>query len=224
MLMDTPDGDANPGDSGPDSPRWRRRKAFRSREVLDAALDAFVARGYAGTRLEDVARAAGVAKSTLYLYFANKEELFKAVVRDSIVPMIVEANQIVDQWTDSSAALLAFLIEGWWERIGNTRSSGIMKLVTSEAGNFPGIARFYLDEVITPGQAIFGRALQRGIDHQEFSCPDVPATVHVICSPVMMMALWEHTFAGVGERPASAERQLQALISTLTRSLAATPS
>ncbi|RIK89923.1 MAG: TetR family transcriptional regulator, partial [Burkholderiales bacterium] len=68
--------------------RWARRKDARPGELLDAALDLFVDRGFAATRLEDVARRAGVSKGTLYLYYANKEELLKAVVRANLIPLI----------------------------------------------------------------------------------------------------------------------------------------
>ena len=64
-------------------PRWERRKEARPAELLAAALELFVEKGYAGTRLDDVAQRAGVSKGTLYLYFENKEDLFKAVVRES---------------------------------------------------------------------------------------------------------------------------------------------
>ena len=77
-------------------PRWTRRKHARPDEITAAALESFVERGYAGTRLEDVAARAGVSKGTLYLYFANKEELFKAVVREGLVSPIAEIRGVID--------------------------------------------------------------------------------------------------------------------------------
>ena len=91
-------------------PRWERRKEARPQELLEAAIDLFVERGYAATRLEDVARRAGVSKGTLYLYYENKEELFKAVVRSSIVPAIGEAEVSVAEFDGHSADLLRHLI------------------------------------------------------------------------------------------------------------------
>src|ERR1700741_4310120 len=91
-------------------PRWERRKDARPQELLAAALDLFVERGFASTRLEDVARRAGVSKGTLYLYYENKEELFKAVVRNSIVPAIGEAEVSIAESDDHSADLLRFVI------------------------------------------------------------------------------------------------------------------
>ena len=81
-----------------DSPRWSRRKAARPQELVAAALDLFVERGYAATRLEDVAAAAGVSKGTVYLYFANKEELFKSVVRENLVPALARGADLVDAY------------------------------------------------------------------------------------------------------------------------------
>ena len=131
-------------------PRWERRKQARPSELVAAALALFVEKGYAGTRLEDVAARAGVSKGTLYLYFANKEELFKAVVRENIVRNIAQAQQMVSAYEGDTGALLAHLMREWWRRIGDTPASGIPKLVVSESGNFPQIARFYFDEVIDP--------------------------------------------------------------------------
>src|SRR5947207_12072417 len=86
-------------------PRWERRKEARPQELLAAALDLFVERGFAVTRLEDVAKRAGVSKGTLYLYFANKEELFKAVVRENILPVLGEAEAIIDSFEGNSMDL-----------------------------------------------------------------------------------------------------------------------
>src|SRR6478672_4464076 len=130
-------------------PRWERRKDARPQELLAAALDLFVERGYAATRLEDVAAQAGVSKGTLYLYFANKEDLFKAMVRENVVPVIGEAESIIDGHEGASADLFREIILGWWERIGNTKLSGITKLMMAESGNFPEVAQFYHDEVIS---------------------------------------------------------------------------
>src|ERR1700712_4520950 len=116
-------------------PRWERRKDARPQELLAAALGQFVERGFAATRLEDVARCAGVSKGTLYLYFANKEELFKAVVREHIVHAIGEAEQEVAGSSGSSADLLRGILMNWWEQLGATELAGITKLMMAEANN-----------------------------------------------------------------------------------------
>ena len=69
-------------------PRWQRRAEDRPREICAAALDLFAEKGFAAARLDEIARRAGVSKGTLYLYFHNKEDLFRAVVRDTVAPNV----------------------------------------------------------------------------------------------------------------------------------------
>ncbi|HJT05310.1 MAG TPA: helix-turn-helix domain-containing protein, partial [Stellaceae bacterium] len=128
------------------STRWRRRKEARPAEILDAALACFAERGFAATRLDDVAKRAGVTKGTLYLYFPNKEELFKEVVRQAVVANIARGEALVAESAEPASVLLERIIHHWAELIP-TPASAIPKLVIAEAGNFPDVARFYLDEV-----------------------------------------------------------------------------
>jgi len=125
-------------------PRWERRKDARPQELLAAALELFTDRGFAATRLEDVARAAGVSKGTLYLYFENKQELFKAVVRDNIVQVIGEAEEVLAAAEDiSSEDLLRAMLEKWWNHASDRRAAGLNRLMMAESGNFPELAQFY---------------------------------------------------------------------------------
>ena len=146
-----------------------RRKDARPGELLAAALELFVEKGFAATRAEEVAKLAGVSKGTLFLYFSSKEELFKAVVRENISGHFGEWATELDNYQGSSADLLRYCITSWWERIGSTKAAGITKLMMSEAGNFPELLRFYQEEVIEPGNTLIERVLQSGIDKGEFS-------------------------------------------------------
>ncbi|MDD2692944.1 MAG: helix-turn-helix domain containing protein, partial [Simplicispira sp.] len=107
--------------TAPPASRRERRKEARPGELLDAALDLFVEKGYAATRVDDVAARAGVSKGTLFLYFPSKEELFKAVVRENIAGRFPEWNAEVDQFQGSTADMLRYCYTVWWERIGATR-------------------------------------------------------------------------------------------------------
>ena len=193
-------------------PRWERRKQERPQEMIAAAFTLFVERGFAATRLEDVAARAGVSKGTLYLYFANKQELFKAVVRESIVPVIDEADAMVEHYEGSSAALFADIMMGWWQRIGATSRAGIAKLVMAEAGNFPEIAAFYHDEVIKRGHAMIERLLQRGIERGEFRSVDIAATRNVLMAPMLMLIMWKHSFAPCLAEPIDPAAYLQSFV------------
>lgn len=174
-------------------PRWERRKEARPQELLSAALDLFVERGFASTRLEDVAKRAGVSKGTLYLYFTNKEELFKAVVRNSVVPAIDAAEEDIAGFSGHSADLLRRVVHGWWERMGQTKASGINKLVMAEAGNFPDLACFYQEEVIVRGSRVMASMLERAVACGEFRPIDINATTQVLIAPVLMLMTWKHS-------------------------------
>jgi AcrR family transcriptional regulator len=175
-------------------PRWERRKESRPSELLDAALEVFVERGFALARLEDVAARAGVSKGTLYLYFDNKEELFKAVVRKSILPLIDEFRSSVAASERSSSELLGEYLHGWWTAYGGTRLSGVAKLCIAESGNFPEVARFWRDEVIGANNALVAAILQRGIDDGEFRPIDIDPMVHLIMAPLVLKMLMRDSF------------------------------
>src|SRR5262249_38734068 len=155
----------------------RRMPAERPQHILGAALEAFVENGFAATRLEDVARRAGVSKGTLYLYFANKEELFKAAVRENIVPFLDRAEHRVATFEGSSRDLFVELLHGWWDAMHESRVTGLPKLILAEASNFPEAARFFFDEVVARVRGLFARVLRRGIDSGEFRPVDVEYTV-----------------------------------------------
>lgn len=192
--------------------RWERRKDARPQELLAAALDLFVERGYAATRLDDVAAQAGVSKGTLYLYFTNKEELFKAVVRENMVPVLGEAEGIVEHFEGSTAALFREIILGWWERIGNTKLSGITKLMMAESSNFPEVAQFYHNEVISRGNTMIVNILERGITRGEFRAIDVHQAKSVVCAPMLMLMMWKHSFSTCCVEPISPDNYLNSFI------------
>jgi AcrR family transcriptional regulator len=174
-------------------PRWERRKDARPQELLAAALDLFVERGFASTRLEDVAKRAGVSKGTLYLYFTNKEELFKAVVRDSIVPIIGAAEDSIAGFDGHSADLLRSVLADWWQRLGATKASGLSKLMMAEAGNFPDIACFYQEEVIARGTRMISSMLERAVARGEFRPVDIHIMTQVLIAPMLMLTTWKHS-------------------------------
>ncbi|MDZ7920001.1 TetR/AcrR family transcriptional regulator [Rhodoferax sp.] len=166
-----------------------RRKDARPGELLAAALELFVEKGFAATRAEEVAKRAGVSKGTLFLYFSSKEELFKAVVRENISGRFDEWSQELDAYEGSSAELLRYCITVWWERVGSTQAAGISKLMMSEAGNFPELAAFYQAEVIAPGNALIQRVLQRGIDSGEFRPMDLNYGAYLVMAPILFLAI-----------------------------------
>lgn len=178
----------------PPSPRRpSRRKVARPGELLAAALDLFVEKGFAATRVEAVARHAGVSKGTLFIYFPSKEELFKAVVRENISGRFVEWRAEFERYEGSTANLLRYCLNSWWKRIGSTQASGITKLMMSEARNFPELAEFYRQEVIQPGNELIQQVLQRGVDRGEFRPMDMRYGVYIVLAPILFLAMWKHS-------------------------------
>jgi len=193
-------------------PRWERRKDARPHELLAAAIDLFVERGFAATRLEDVARRAGVSKGTLYLYYTNKEELFKAVVRESILPFLGKAELSVAEFEGHSADLLRSVVMNWSRQIGQSKASGIGKLMLAEAVNFPELARFYREEVMSRTRRMISSILERGVRRGEFRSFDTVQMTQVLIAPMMMLNAWKHSAVAPC---ASDELQPQAFLESL---------
>ncbi|MEI7447785.1 MAG: TetR/AcrR family transcriptional regulator [Burkholderiales bacterium] len=216
---------ADPTAGAPHAPRWERRKESRPAELLAAALDLFVERGYAATRLDDIASRAGVSKGTLYLYFANKEELFKALVRENIVVLLDRFRSEIADSDAPAEVLIEQFLRSWWREFGGTRLAGIAKLIMAEAGNFPEVARFFHDEVIRPNGELFGSILARGIERGEFRPIDVELASHLFISPLVLKAMWTHSFdlcaiAGASVDP---ERMLDAHLDLIRAALRPAP-
>jgi AcrR family transcriptional regulator len=188
-----PNARKTPGVAKPPTAQRRRRKEARPAELTAAALDLFVDKGYAATRLEDVAARAGVSKGTFYLYFDSKEALFKAVVREGLLPALAVGEQLVAEFRGNSEELLREVVGGMWRLIGSQRIGGIPKLVFAEAGNFPEIAGFYHEEVIMRGTALIRSVIERGIAQGEFRKADVDAAIHIVIAPILMRMIWRHS-------------------------------
>jgi len=176
-------------------PRWQRRKEARPGEIVAAALEVFVERGFAAAKLADVARRAGVTKGTLYLYFDSKEALFKAVVRETIVPVIAQGEALARSFTGSARELLERLVREYWRLVGETALAGIPKLMMAEAATFPELTRFYYDEVVTRGHRLMAGVIERGIENGEFRSVDVKVAAKLAMSPLMHAVVVKRAFA-----------------------------
>ncbi|MCW5597302.1 MAG: TetR/AcrR family transcriptional regulator [Rhodocyclaceae bacterium] len=199
--------------------RWRRRKEARPQELTDAALALFVEKGYAATRLDEIAAQAGVSKGTLYLYFSSKEELFKAVVREGLLPLLAEGETLVANAPGSASELFRTIVMRWWEVVGDNPIGGISKLIFAEARNFPEITRFYAEEVIDRGKRLLAAALQRGIDSGEFRPFNPDDLVHIVFSPLMMRLIWKHSLDCCGVHTVPTDVYLREYIDLTLRGL-----
>ncbi len=175
------------------TPARSRRKDARPGELLAAATELFIERGFAATRVDEVAARAGVSKGTLFLYFPSKEELLKSVVREHLGSRFAQWSVEIDDYQEDSASLLRYALHQWWMHEGATAVSGLCKLMTAEARNFPELAEFYAREVQGPGSALLHRIIQRGVDRGEFRSIDVDYVVCCLRAQMQFLELWLHS-------------------------------
>ena len=172
-------------------PRWRRLPEERPKQILDAALSVFAERGLAAARLDDIAKLAGLSKGTIYLYFPNKEELFREVVRTSIVAYIARAEQFFESERDPVQSLLKWM-DSYWSWLSSPVFPGIHRLVGSELTNFPDLSVFYATEVIERAQRLVCGMLERGMDAGVFRRMDALVGARMLSALYITHALWFH--------------------------------
>ena len=172
-------------------PRWRRLPEERPKQILDAALAVFAERGLAAARLDDIAKLAGLSKGTIYLYFPNKEELFREVVRTSVVAYIARAEAVFEAERDPTQALLAWM-EGYWGWLRSPVFPAMHRLVSSELTNFPDLAAFYATEVIERAQRLVRGMLERGMNAGVFRRMDPLVAARMLSALFVTHGLWYH--------------------------------
>lgn len=196
--MDT-DQSVNTVAESPETSTRTRRPDDRAREIAWAALDLFVTKGFAATKLEDVAKAAGVSKGLPYLYFKNKEELFKAVIVEAIGEPLVLATEFVDSFEGATEDLLRELV-GKFREFAESPLGGVIKLILAEAGNFPDVARFYCSNFEVRGNELFAKVLRRGVARGDFRpIADIEMTAIILTQPLAMHAVWLRSLAPYDE-------------------------
>ncbi|HEY4123321.1 MAG TPA: TetR/AcrR family transcriptional regulator [Rhizomicrobium sp.] len=202
------------------SPRWRRRKQARPQEILDAALVCFAEKGFAAARMDDIADQAGVTKGTIYLYFKNKEAVFKALVRESIG---VRVDEILEQVRKSNAPardILRMMVSNLGTILHGNNLIVLPKIVLAEAGNFPELARFYREEIVDKGLSAIMKVISRGIERGEFRPIAPQFAARLLVAPVLIVVFWRTTFAQFDTEPFDHEGFLKTHIEVLLRGLA----
>ena len=176
-------------------PKWRRRPEHRPQQIIEAALEVFGECGLANARLQDIAERAGVSKGTIYLYFPNKEELFREMIRQTAVAKIERAEQGLTQGTPT-AQLLAFM-QSYWAFVRTPAFITIYRLVLGELHQFPDLAEFYAREVVARGQKLIGGIISRGIDAGEFREIDPMIAARMLVALTVMNGIWRDERTGV---------------------------
>lgn len=202
------------------APVRQRRKEARPAEIVDAALRLFVERGFAATRLDDIAECAGISKGTLYLYFDNKEALLAEAVRRDIGPLLERFAEHARDPAQSASALIELFMRRWWAVINRVPLRGIPKLMFSESGNFPQLAGHFVREFIAPVQdGVIAQVIRRGVASGEFAPVDVDYAVRVLVHGLVFLPLWLHSLGRVDQRPFDPERYLQCWLDLSLRGL-----
>jgi AcrR family transcriptional regulator len=204
-------------------PRWQRRKDERPGEILNAALDVFAARGFAAAKLDEVAARAGVSKGTLYLYFENKEELFRSVVRGLLLPNVAMVERRIAEHKGSAAELLRGIVLTFGRMITESKLGVIPKLIVAEAANFPDLVKFYYEEVIKRGMRAMSGLIQRGVDAGEFRPIPIEQFLPLLMGPMLLLIVWKHGFERAGVPPLPVEAVLSEHANSLLRALAPGP-
>jgi AcrR family transcriptional regulator len=172
----------------------RRRKEDRPPEIVRAALAEFAEKGFAATKLDDVARRAGISKGTIYLYFADKDALFEAVVRETIGPVLDRVQHLSEAPPSSMEALVRAIVATVYRELVDTERRQIMRMMIAEAGRFPQLAEFYYRETVARGKAVLAAALARGVASGEFRDGPAARQPEVVLGPAIMAAVWKMLF------------------------------
>ncbi|MDP1840091.1 MAG: TetR/AcrR family transcriptional regulator [Reyranella sp.] len=181
--------------NSPETTLRTRRPEDRAPEIARAALELFVTRGFAATKLADVAKVAAVSKGLPYLYFKNKEELFKAVITEAIGGPLAEAADMISRFEGTSEDLLRELVAGF-RVFEESPAGGVVKLILAEAGNFPDVARFFCTHFDMRARELFAHALRRGVQRKEFRpITDIETTAVILVQPLAMFSVWKRSLA-----------------------------
>lgn len=201
------------------STRSKRRKHQRPEEILQAALEEFIAKGYAGTRLEDVAKRAGISKGLVYVYFDTKEELFKAVIRTFLVPHVQMLRDEVDTSELSSESLLRGPVLRLMKKIIGSRMHELIRLLIAEGPRHLDLTAFYYEEVVSRGMALLQRIIDRGVARGEFRPTPLRDYPQLVIAPMLMAVVWKLLMER--HRPLDAEKVLEIQIELLLQFLKA---
>jgi AcrR family transcriptional regulator len=172
----------------PSEPRWRRIPEERPRQILRAAFDEFGNHGLQAARLDDIAKAAGVSKGTIYLYYPNKEELFREVIRWLVVDRLEDAER--RSGADNPVEALKTCVRDYWQQVRTPDFPVLYRLVTSEVPKFPDLAEFYSREVVARKLGWIGGIIRRGQESGDFREIDPAIPARMIASMVVTHALW----------------------------------
>jgi AcrR family transcriptional regulator len=171
------------------------RAAERRGAIIEAAMDEFIARGFAATRLDDVARRAGVAKGTIYLHFKDKESMFEELIRTAIVPMITRLWGTPPQPGTSVRDMVEGFAKTFIEEVATTRRGDLVRLIVAEGPRFPEVADFYYREVVSRGLGGMRALIELGIARGEIKQKNLARFPQIMVAPALIAVIWQSLFS-----------------------------
>jgi AcrR family transcriptional regulator len=171
------------------------RAAERRMAIIAAAMDEFIARGFAATRLDDVAKRAGVAKGTIYLHFKDKESMFEELIRTAIVPMVTRLWGTPPQPGASVRDMVEGFAKTFIEEVATTRRGDLVRLIVAEGPRFPEVADFYYREVVSRGLAGMRALIELGIARGEIKQKDLARFPQIMVAPALIAVIWQSLFS-----------------------------
>lgn len=179
----------------------RRRKEERPGDICRAALEVFAEKGFAGARIDDIAARAGLSKGAVYLYFPTKEDIFRAVVRQTVVPNLEAIEQAVLASEMPVADLVRVLLPRMAETVTVLPIGAVAKMVIGESRNFPELAKVWHDDVIQKAVGLLSRQIERGQARGEIRPGDPRIHAFSIMGPMLIGVIWRETFTPIGGAP-----------------------
>jgi len=186
-------------------PRWKRRAEERPGEICAAALGVFTEKGFAAAKLDEIARRAGVSKGTLYLYFKDKDELFRAVVRDTIAPDIEGISGLVAASNLRFSQCAPILLQRFAEMTLKVPVGPVAKMVIGESRNFPALAKVWYDEVVSKAIGLLVSLIEDAQERGEVRPGDARLYAFSLMGPMMIAVLWRETLQPAGATPIDIE-------------------
>ncbi len=196
----------------PAQPKFQRRKEDRPQEIADAAFAEFAENGYAATRIDDVAKRAGVSKGLTYLYYKTKEDLFKAVVRNVVVRRVEGLIGIVESTELSSEAFLRGPLLDFMKKVPGSPVAIVVRLLISEGPRHPDLVDYYYENVVARGLAAIRQFVARGVERGEFRREALETQPHLFLAPMMMSMIWRLVF---NDKPLDTDQLMESQVEML---------
>lgn len=210
--------------AGERGPKFRRRAEARPDEVLDAALELFIEKGFSATRVDDIAQRAGISKGAVYLYFPSKESLLEGLVRRAILPIANSAIAALGDYEGDPRVVITMVMKMLAGRLSDPKLAAMPKLLFREVLRFPELAQLYRTEVLDRVLPAIEALIRRGVEQGYLRQVDPSLTIRSIMGPLMLHLAIAEVFGIMPEGGLHMDKLVDNHLSILFDGLSAPPS